>query len=547
MNARTPLPVASPDAYHVVPLSMLIPSASKVQTLRRARMTTDSMQSITDSVRAVGILEPLLVRPRDHQFEIVAGERRYHAARAVGLNDIPVIVRDLDDTTALKLQITENLERENLAPLEEAEGFAELMSATGHTADQLAADIQRSRSHIYARLKLRNLGKDGRDALAAGTIDASKALLLARLPGNALQKRALKILTDTDYDGGPRSYRNSLRMLQNQFMKRLSMADFPLEDATLLPDAGSCTGCAHRAGNDPELLADLKGDDHCLNVPCFEAKTKALHERTLAQARASGRPVLTGDDARDACFSDRYISVDERNHDIEEPDDAPDDWEKPTWRQLVGQHIDTLPITYAEHPHRRGSLVQLVLPADLNRALEANGQPYRVDDDDTDTDLPAADPAVRAAEEAKRAKAEAAAQAKRELQLATDRAVLKQIHAKWKAPLGADQLRAILEKLLIDGEFDSVVFMLFGGDDPDWQFEPDELARSIKDTDLPRTLAALLIGQDAFRYNPDRRDLLAAAKKLRIDPEKIKKQIANERKTKTDADEPKAEKKSGKK
>ena len=132
------------------------------------------------------------------RFEIVAGERRWRASREAGLDTIPAIVRTLDDSQVLEIQLVENLHREGLHELEEAEGYEILMQQHHYDIEQLVAKVGRSRAYVYARLKLLALDKKSRDAFYAGKLTAATALLLARIPVPALQQEALKAITDLE-------------------------------------------------------------------------------------------------------------------------------------------------------------------------------------------------------------------------------------------------------------------------------------------------------------------------------------------------------------
>jgi len=115
-------------------------------------------------------------------YELVAGERRYRACKLAGLNTIPAMIRSLTDDQVLEIQIIENLQRDDLTELEEAEGYDALMTHSNFTVDQVGEKIGKSRSYVYGRLKLLELTEDSKQAMRVGTLDASRALLIARIP-----------------------------------------------------------------------------------------------------------------------------------------------------------------------------------------------------------------------------------------------------------------------------------------------------------------------------------------------------------------------------
>lgn len=140
----------------------------------------DQLEELTNSVREKGVMQPLLVRPsgEPNQFEIIAGERRWRAAQKAGLHDIPVIVREVDDKEALELAIIENVQRVDLNPLEEAQGYGQLIDQFSYTQQDLAQVIGKSRSHVANTLRLLRLPQDVRDMLARGELTAGHARTL---------------------------------------------------------------------------------------------------------------------------------------------------------------------------------------------------------------------------------------------------------------------------------------------------------------------------------------------------------------------------------
>ncbi|EUC01008.1 parB-like partition protein [Rhizobium sp. CF080] len=137
------------------------------------------LQDLASSIRQHGIVQPVVVRPRGaNQYEIIAGERRWRAAQLAGLIEIPVIVRDVDDRTALEIAIVENVQRSDLNPLEEALGYDQLIAEHGYTQNDLGEIIGKSRSHVANSLRLLKLPEPVRDMLAAGSLSAGHARAL---------------------------------------------------------------------------------------------------------------------------------------------------------------------------------------------------------------------------------------------------------------------------------------------------------------------------------------------------------------------------------
>lgn len=145
----------------------------------RRSFDAEALDQLAESIRANGIIQPLLVRPAaDGGFELIAGERRWRAAQRARLHDVPVVVRDMADAQALEIALVENLQRSDLSPLEEAEGYRRLIDEFGHTQDVLARQIGKSRPHIANMLRLLGLSEPIRDMVDGGRLSAGHARAL---------------------------------------------------------------------------------------------------------------------------------------------------------------------------------------------------------------------------------------------------------------------------------------------------------------------------------------------------------------------------------
>lgn len=140
----------------------------------------DELESLADSIRQKGVIQPLIVRrkPGRDTYEIVAGERRWRAAQMAQLHEVPVVVRDLDDTEVLEVAIIENIQRADLNAIEEALGFRQLMTRFGHTQEKLAEALSKSRSHVANLMRLLSLPADVQDMVRDGGLSAGHARAL---------------------------------------------------------------------------------------------------------------------------------------------------------------------------------------------------------------------------------------------------------------------------------------------------------------------------------------------------------------------------------
>ena len=172
-------PAAPSGAPSLLPVGQI--QAGKYQP--RTRMDDGSLAELAASIKSQGIMQPVLVRPVEvspsgARYEIIAGERRFRAAQLAGLDEIPVLVRDVDDQNAAAMALIENIQREDLNPLEEAQGIARLISEFSFTHEQAAHAVGRSRSAVSNLLRLVNLAQPVQTMLMAGDIDMGHARAL---------------------------------------------------------------------------------------------------------------------------------------------------------------------------------------------------------------------------------------------------------------------------------------------------------------------------------------------------------------------------------
>ncbi|MGC7405478.1 ParB/RepB/Spo0J family partition protein [Pandoraea pneumonica] len=145
----------------------------------RTRMDEGALQELAASIRAQGLMQPILVRRVDgEKYEIIAGERRFRAARIAGLSEVPVLVRDVPDEAAAAMALIENIQREDLNPLEEAQGIQRLLGEFNYTHEQAAESLGRSRSAVSNLLRLLNLAQPVQTMLLAGDLDMGHARAL---------------------------------------------------------------------------------------------------------------------------------------------------------------------------------------------------------------------------------------------------------------------------------------------------------------------------------------------------------------------------------
>lgn len=365
----------------VMSLAAIVPSATNPRTV----FNLPRLQELAESIRVSGVHQPILVRPlpgsrlqdtfADRRrsdplptHEIVAGERRYRASKLAGATSIPVLIRQLTDDQVLEVQLVENLQRDDLHPMEEAEGYERLCATTGISKEEIAVKVGKSRAYVYARLQLLALSAAARTAFETDEIDSSRALIIARIPDPLLQQKALDEATRKDYAGGLHmNFRAFAAWSRQNCMLSLGTAMFKITDESLNPDAGSCTNCTKRTGAAPDLFADVGASDVCIDPKCFHDKEATNKERTIAAARESGQKVIAGKEAKkiweyEYNGPEGYRRLDKPDHRL--PGNK-------TLAKVLGK--DAPESVLLENPHKPGELIE-VLPAEkVNDLLKAKG------------------------------------------------------------------------------------------------------------------------------------------------------------------------------
>lgn len=264
--------------FQTIEIKKLVPSDFNY----RKTIDKDALEELTGSVRAKGVLQPILVRPlngkQKGKFEIVAGHRRHQAAEAAGLKEMPAMVKALSDEEALEVQVIENTQREDPNPMDEAVGFKRLLEIGKHTPETLAAKLDRSVGYVLSRVKLAELSKPVQTKIAAGELPLGIARLFTRLRNEGDQKKFLEEVTE---DGGV-SVRRAARMLDD-YIQGLSNAPF---------DTAACGACPCNSGNQTALFPEIGKGDQCSDKSCFYTKSKKHFTDILKEKEKAGFKVF---------------------------------------------------------------------------------------------------------------------------------------------------------------------------------------------------------------------------------------------------------------
>lgn len=377
------------------------------KTNPRKHFDENYIAELSDSIRAKGILQPLLARPdwcigkTDEQitalngdgeradaqfFEIVAGECRYRGASRAKLAEAPAIIRLLSDKETLEIQLIENLQRSDLTAVEEAEAYRRLIDEMGYTAELIHEKTGKALNTIYGKLKMLRAPKFLLDALEKGIIGERHCELVGRIPVPEMRERAGREILKPPFQEDPLNYRKAAAHVSDNYMRPLSGAQFDQRDAGLVSveldeetseriGGGACTDCPMKTGNRPELFGDLKRTDICTNPKCFNRKSDAHFALLQKTAEGQGKKLLTADEAAEIFeeggtlwFDSPYVKLSDKPDPREMRSDAglAVSGKIPTWAKLL-EHVESKPqIAIAKDP--RGRIVELV---DRGLAIEA--------------------------------------------------------------------------------------------------------------------------------------------------------------------------------
>jgi ParB/RepB/Spo0J family partition protein len=275
-----------------LPLTSIRPSTTNPRT----RFDPKKITSLAESIKANGVMQPILVRPlpdhHEHSHEIVAGHRRFMAANEAGLDEIPANCRMLSDDECIEMQAIENAQREGLSPIEEAQAYASLMNRLCYTPEIIAAKVGKGRTSIYNTLKLLTLCDEGKELVNTGELQRSIAEMISQISSPSDQKIAIdKVLRGDEHSPGAMSYRDAKRYLKNRFSNDLDSAIFLLDQT--YGDLQPCNVCPKNTTCNEELRKEHDGDESvCTDSSCWEVKSERKREEVATGLRNEGFEVF---------------------------------------------------------------------------------------------------------------------------------------------------------------------------------------------------------------------------------------------------------------
>lgn len=351
----------------------------------RKHFSDEKLAALSESLRSRGQMEAGIVRPSPGapgRYELANGERRWRACRAAGIATFVAKVVELSDAEMVELALTVGMgdNVESLTAVEEAEGYRRLMDIRKMNQMELAAHIGRSEMHVVRRISLLHLPKRARAAVESGELALRTAHYLAAIPGEEKRAEACEAVMHSELHGGVMPQGAALAYIRDHVCRALRATPFDQRDADLLPEAGACTNCPHRAGNNPECYGDMVGRseqsriDRCMHPGCFDKKVSAHRIRLMAKHAVGGKLALGESDnarvfPRDESgihYASEFVDYNQRpTPDLLKKEVAPGS--VPLWREL----LDGVAVQVWVGVDQAGKVVELVRRDEALAALPA--------------------------------------------------------------------------------------------------------------------------------------------------------------------------------
>lgn len=261
----------------MVPVTSIQPSKTNALHREPFELEPASLNELTESIKTNGVIQPILIRPAEKQdtYYLVCGERRFVASKLAKLKEVPAFIRELTEEQAFDLQVVENLQRKDVHPMKEAQGYKALIEANPekNTTQELARRFGKSPEYIAQRLSFNNLIDEMKKEFIEGKMLIGHAMAFSRLTENDQRECWVKCKIKMGPSEGLYEPLNTVNAFISQSIIRdLNKAVFNPNDGEMLPSAGACVNCTKRSG-DNLLFADIKEKDRCFDGSCFSAKT----------------------------------------------------------------------------------------------------------------------------------------------------------------------------------------------------------------------------------------------------------------------------------
>jgi ParB/RepB/Spo0J family partition protein len=241
------------------------------ETNPRKEFNQEALQELADSIKKIGLIQPITVSKVGDDYCVICGERRLRAAKLAGLEMITAIVHEnLEGDVILEMQIIENMQRKNINPMEESDAFQVLVKRGISTPEMIADKLGTSTKYVYDRLKLQDAIKEVQDLVREGKVSITLAKQFTKLPKSD-QKTVFEDV-EIDETTTPKDIRDAINGL---FQLKLEDAPFDKSDKNLVKKAGACEKCDKRTGCRTLLFDDISQEDICLDEKCYNSKVEA--------------------------------------------------------------------------------------------------------------------------------------------------------------------------------------------------------------------------------------------------------------------------------
>lgn len=359
--------VQSPTVKKDTQIKWLDPKKLHTSENPRQRMSRTGLDELKESIRAVGILSPILCYENNKtQVTIISGHRRAAAAIALKMETVPVIYIKTDSDRAAEAAIIENIQREDLEPLDEAYAMNDIKTNRKLSVTELSLRCGKSDTYVYRRLRLLDLPDLAKQALRNGELSLEGAILMLRIQGKELLRQAAKFL----FTGSRRADIDDIQRCVDSYTNQLSKAPFSIKDALLFSRAGACTDCPKRSSTQSRLFDDVEKKDHCLDATCWREKVKrhgdhqikVLSEKGAKVIKTTPKGAYKNQDGSISIYSSGFI-------DLEGTCDNDPKYRK--YKALLGKGLDPKDLTL--YQEKSGNLRVLMDKEKAHRKIKANG------------------------------------------------------------------------------------------------------------------------------------------------------------------------------
>jgi ParB/RepB/Spo0J family partition protein len=262
----------------LIEIGLIVPSPFPIQERRRKRFNPDKMQELADSIARKGVVQPITVRQVKSgliKYQIVAGERRWSASGIAGKTTVPCIVRELSDQDALEIQLLENIEREDLHPIDESDAYQFFAETYNLSIHEIALRVGKTDSYIANRLKLKEAIPEVLKDFEEGFLPFGSVLEIVKYSQDIQPLILEKAYKDWDGDreAGPETLKDLRKTIQEDILLELENAPFSKKSTTLLKTGLACLNCPQRTGANATLFGEQTAkSDRCLNRTCYDQK-----------------------------------------------------------------------------------------------------------------------------------------------------------------------------------------------------------------------------------------------------------------------------------